>query len=270
MKGDSWSSPDGKIGKQIVSVGEFGSKPTENSQCKVLISDTNTYLKDLSSVTIGQQDGELCRSLDICLVTMYKNEIAQFNVNGTSFRVHLQDFTSEKLICHCTADEKVALALKHKSIGVELFKTSRNKDAAYRFNKALKILHSIPLDVEVPPETVDNILVEELNKLKGTLYNNLASCYFKNESWTLVIDFSKKALLYDSNNVKALYRLAVAYKNDKDFENSFNMFKKLLELDPNNRACSEHLKYVIAQIKKAEENTNIMVKNMFKNSHSTT
>ncbi|CAH0551824.1 unnamed protein product [Brassicogethes aeneus] len=256
---EEFDSPHGRIGKEIISPGLFGSKPIENSICDINHVDLNESIK----ITIGQQDSDFGRILDVCIPTMSKGETSKFTVKEYSFTLLLHSFTEGKYIYQLTPEDKYNLALKHKDVGVDLFKNNRNKDAASRFSKALKYLHSIPIDVAKKPVELDGILVKDINTLKGTLYNNLASCYFKNQSWTLVIDICNRVINYDKDNVKALYKLGVSYKHDKNYEKSYESFKRVLELEPNNKACGEHLKFVESQLKESQKNINDLVKRMF-------
>lgn len=261
-------SPDGKIKKEILEKGKWGQKPNENSTCTITILDYAPLENIISSsIVIGDTDGELWNAIDICLRTMDVREKSKFFVSlpneDVSLIIYLEGFISDGYIYEWDAIKKFNLAIHHKEKGNYLFKSKSNKKAALRYIKALKILHSIPIDAEELPKSIENLQVSKLNNLKETLYNNLSSCYFRNSCWLKVIDISQKVLLYNSNNVKALYRLGIAYKNDRNFEKSFESFSKVLKLEPDNKACTEHLIVVKDELKKADIRVKGMVKKMF-------
>ncbi|VEN57480.1 unnamed protein product [Callosobruchus maculatus] len=263
-----WTSPDNKIKKEVLTPGKSGDKPSEWCQCTITITES-TQLPNLTNKTviIGDSDGEIWRAIDIGLTTMCEKERAKFiiNLNGTivSLILELHNFKSNGLIYEWDASRKYEMAMHHKDKGKECFLQNNNKDAAFRFTKALKIILSVPIDVESPPEVIDGITVKNINCLKATLFNNLATCYFKNQQWSMVIDLCNKVLSYDKDNVKALYKIGVAYENDRNFEKAYEALTKALKLDPDNRASAEHLACVKEELKKAESRVNNMMKKMF-------
>ncbi|XP_056646696.1 FK506-binding protein-like [Diorhabda sublineata] len=261
-------SPDGRIKKEILEKGKWGQKPAENSRCTVTIMDY-APLKNIVStiIVIGDTDGELWNLIEICLGTMDVGEKSKFFISlpneDISLIICLEELVFDGYIYKWDAIKKFSLATYHKEKGNDLFKSNRNKEAALRFIKALKILHSIPLDAEELPISIENLQVSNLINLKEILYNNLSSCYFRNSRWLKVIDISQKVLLYNSNNVKALYKLGIAYKNDRNFEKSFEAFSKVLKLEPDNKACTEHMNVVKDELRKADIRVKSMVKKMF-------
>lgn len=264
----TWTSPDGKIQKEILREGKWGDKPSEGSQCTITITDS-PFLKEFTNavVAVGDSDGDLWRALDICLSTMFVGEKSKYSLNlydsNITLILELVDLVFDGFIFQWNASKKYSLALHHKEKGNELFKNKNNKEAAYRFIKALKILSSIPIDIEEPPEIIDGIFLTDIEKLKGNLYNNLSSCYFKNQSWIMVINLCAKVFTFDPDNVKALYKVGVAYQNDRNFEKAKEAFCRVIELEPGNKVCAEHLDYVKDELRQAEIKVNKMMKKMF-------
>ncbi|KAF2897751.1 hypothetical protein ILUMI_08414 [Ignelater luminosus] len=136
-------------------------------------------------------------------------------------------------------------------------------DASYRFGKGLKILCSIPIEVDEPPEEVDGIKVEVLDQLKAMLYNNLAACYLKHCDYETVLTLCPKVLQLDPNNIKALYKQAVAKCGTHDYEGSQKILLELLRLDPENKAASDKLKLVNVKVAESNARVNAMIKKMF-------
>lgn len=261
-------SPDGNITKQVLIKGNWGLKPSENSKCTITITECSS-LNDINNylIIIGDTDGDLWRSVELCLITMEIGEKSKFLIldSGKSIYlvIELLDLEFDGYIYDWNTTKKYNLAMHHKEKGNQLFKENNNKEAAFRFIKGLKIIHSILIDVESIPLSIDDVLVSDITNFKATLYNNLSSCYFKNGLWEAVINLCLKVLSYNSNNVKALYKLGVAYEHDANYEKSFEAFTKLLELEPGNKACTDHLNLVKNKLKKADIRVNNMVKKMF-------
>ncbi|KAG5894630.1 hypothetical protein JTB14_026161 [Gonioctena quinquepunctata] len=247
----------------------------EGSQCTITITNSpllEEYTKTL--VTIGDSDGELWRSLDIAISTMNVGEKANFsldiNSNKMSLVIELVGLVFNGFIYEWGASKKYNLALHHKEKGNQFYNSKNNKEAAFRYSKALKILHSIPLDVEDNRLTcVDDIPIDYINKLKCNLYNNLSSCFFRTERWERVTELCNKVLMFDCNNIKALYKIGVACENDRNFEKAWEIFNKVIKMDPGNQACIEHLAVVKEELRNAENKMNDIMKKMFSASMNT-
>ncbi|KAJ3659590.1 hypothetical protein Zmor_005601 [Zophobas morio] len=196
---------------------------------------------------------------------MNESETAKFKImpENISFVVTLVHIKFRGYIHTWNAKKKFEIAQEHKERGVTLYKQDRGKDAAYRFVKALKIIHSIPINAETPPDVIDNIPVSDIKKLKANLYNNLASYYLKKGAWQLTIDTCKRVFDYDEDNIKAHYKLAVALIKDRNFERAKNELDIVLAAESDNKAAIEHMKYVKEQLHNAEVKYNLMVKKMF-------
>lgn len=264
-----WKSPDGRIEKRILSFGKFGLKPTENSVCTIKITATNLDVVKYneSTVVIGDVYSYFDKLLHICIQNMCQGESAQVSLKMNNelneMIVELQSFTSKGIIYEWDANEKYNLAFDHKTKGVELCKSNSYVAASYRFGKALKLLCSIPLDVEKRSLEVDGVSIKDINNLKTNLYSNLASCFLSNKNYETVIRLCKKSLAIDEKNVKALYRCGTAYFEERDYEKAASMFKRILNIEPDNKAASNMLKISDKKLVEANVRVNDIVKKMF-------
>ncbi|XP_022911895.1 FK506-binding protein-like [Onthophagus taurus] len=265
-----WISPDERIKKIIIKEGEHGLKPTENCECKINITNCDFNVEKYNNypVVVGQSDDSFERLLDIVLTMMKINELANvsflLNKNNTvTLTLHLIEFKSNGFIFEWNAKTKFDLSLKHKTRGVELFKENRYIDASHRFSKATKLLSSIPIDVELKPNEIDNVKIEEIETLKSNLYNNLASCQLRNQNYEHVIVLCDRVLSVDPKNLKAMYKLAVALDGVHNIDKAFDVLKELLELDPQNKAAGEKFNSVQIKVKKNNAKVNAMIKKMF-------
>ena len=263
-----WVSPDGKVEKIIRKAGKYGLKPTDDAACVVNITNNASYSDEYAnkSVVIGDGDTEFERLLDVCLMMMHTGEQSDvtFHAGGEriEFTLRLVSFEPSPPIYKWGAGKKYELAMKHKHRGVELYRKD-HVAASRRFGKAIKLLSSIPIDVEFLPEKVDGVALSDVHGLKLNLYNNLASCYLRHGSYQQVIELCNDIIVNDGDNVKALYKLGVAYKAVRSFEDSYESFKKLLRVDPANKAARERFKEVALHVKECNKKSDDIVKKMF-------
>ncbi|XP_050300318.1 FK506-binding protein-like [Anthonomus grandis grandis] len=265
---EEWTSPDDKIFKQLIKPGVFGQKPFEGSCVRLNIVDCPPQMTKFNNVDLvmGELDGAVGRMLDISVCTMHLNEQAKFtlilDLTPISAIIELVELKFNGFIFEWGAKKKLDMALGHKNKGAEFFAENNLTDAAHRFSKGLKLLCSIPLDVEYPPQVIDGVSIQEINLLKEKLYNNLSSCYFKQKIDHMVIPLCEKVLSINGNNVKALYRIGVAYKNDKNYEKAYEALRKLNQLEPQNKAGAEQLAKVNLRLKEANVRVNNIMKKM--------
>ncbi|KAF1330759.1 Hsp70-like protein, partial [Globisporangium splendens] len=135
--------------------------------------------------------------------------------------------------------ERMRLVVKNKEEGNELFRDGNHQHAAMRYVKALSHASKF-FDLNEKD-------VEEVNKLKLSLYLNLAQCYLKMESWGKAIANCKDALVIDPQNAKALYRRALAYEKEKNIDLAVADVKAALKVAPEDKAIAkldERLKLV--------------------------
>ena len=81
----------------------------------------------------------------------------------------------------------------------------------------------------------------ELNEVKSTICSNIAFAHLMLCNWGYVRNESKKAIQYNTNNVKAYYRLAKAYQMLHDYEEAGNAIEQGLSI-PNEENNTDLLK----------------------------
>lgn len=136
--------------------------------------------------------------------------------------------------------ERMRLVAKNKEEGNELFKDGNFAHAAMRYVKALS--HASKFFDLTPSDQ------EEVDKLKLSLYLNLAQCYLKLEQWPKAIANCRDALAIDPANPKALYRRAVAYEKEKNIDAAVADIKLALKHAPEDKAIAkldEKLKLIL-------------------------
>jgi len=127
----------------------------------------------------------------------------------------------------------------NKAEGTELFKGTNWQPASQRYKRALAHCHELfKLDLTGPQR-------EEGNKLKTSLHLNMAQCFIKMEKWKQVIEHTDTVLSeLDKDNVKALYRRAMAHFKTKDYDAAKKDLSKALQINPEEKNCMILLKKV--------------------------
>lgn len=285
-----WVSSDNSVKKKILRKGEPSRKATERSICYIRIDDVTIAvlsIQDLKQLNCQILDGaqcprdkvivigEACNKVDECMERavqmMSIGERSLITITLPPNDIRLQEATIEvdvtlvrlepyKPIWEWTPEEKYAVASKYKETGTELFKGSRFVDAFYKFSRACKILITL--------EPIEDLQLKEASRndiddLRVVLYNNMASCHLNRENYEHAIALASKVLDRDKDNVKALYRRAVARGRLKDFERAAVDMTNAIKLDPTNSLARKYLAAYKNELYEANRRYESMVRRMF-------
>ncbi|XP_026743269.1 70 kDa peptidyl-prolyl isomerase-like [Trichoplusia ni] len=280
------SRKDREIRKRVLTPGDYNVVPYEDARCKITLSDvkcTNGVgcceIEPLSrifsrafdgNVLIGDCDTFIDRDFELILQQMCCGEVCEATMvykdeDGTlmkeiSCKVELREVTEEQLISDWSWERLYEAAVHHKERGVELFKQGRAVDAFRRFNKALKMLIATePLD----PAVVSEEVVKDMVNLKVKLYNNLAHCQLQFNEYDATLKLCNKALKFDPENAKALYRRSAAHSGLKMYEEAWTDIQNALRLDPTDKASQRKASSLKPRIEKINKDYTSVIKKMF-------
>ncbi|XP_025274056.1 FK506-binding protein-like isoform X2 [Canis lupus baileyi] len=135
------------------------------------------------------------------------------------------------------ASEKEALAKKERTRGTELFRAGNPEGAARCYGRALRLLLTLP--PPGPPE-------------RTVLHANLAACQLLLGQPQLAAQSCDRVLEREPDHLKALYRRGVAQAALGNLDKATADLRKVLAVDPKNRAAQEELGKVIIQGKKQD------------------
>lgn len=93
---------------------------------------------------------------------------------------------------------------------------------------------------------------QELDEIKSTLYANAALCHLQLKNWGFVKQDSEKALVHNSKNIKAWYRLAKAHQMLQNWEEAGKAIDSGLDIDPDNKDLTKLLTQLQEKIRKAK------------------
>ncbi|XP_065652616.1 sperm-associated antigen 1 isoform X5 [Hydra vulgaris] len=98
-----------------------------------------------------------------------------------------------------------------------------------------------------------------LNPQEVTCYTNRALCFLKmgDEKLPDAISDCKSALNLEPNNVKALFRRALAYKTSKCYKEALSDFSALLKIEPKNTATKNEIEICKELYRKAENHSKV-------------
>lgn len=130
-------------------------------------------------------------------------------------------------------EQLLKVADSEREAGNDFYKRKQVPRALKKYLKAIKILE----DCHLQNQDQERLLNEVLLKI----YLNAAHCSLELAQSARAVKYARKALSIDPRNVKALYRLGKAYRNEGDFEQSKKELKRAQGYDPNNKAIKEAL-----------------------------
>ncbi|KAM9666047.1 FK506-binding protein-like [Trichechus inunguis] len=241
-----WHCPDGSFIKKIVISGQGLDKPKLGSRCRVLVLGFpfgSGLPEGWTELTLGigpwreETWGEL---LEKCLESMCQGEEAELQIPGhpgPPVRLTLASFTQGRDSWELEASEKEALAREERAQGTELFRAGNPEGAARCYGRALRLLLTLP--PPGPPE-------------RTALHANLAACQLLLGQPQLAVQSCDRVLERDPGHLKALYRRGVAQAALGNLEKATDDLKKVLVIDPKNRAAQEELEKVVIQGKKQD------------------
>lgn len=243
---DLWDCPDGSFVKKIVVRGHGLDKPKLGSRCRVLALGFpfgSGLPEGWTELTMGLgswREGTWGELVEKCLESMCQGEEAELQLPGHSgppVRLSLASFTQGQDSWELAASEKEALARQERARGTELFRAGDPGGAARCYGRALRLLLTLP-----PPGSPE----------RTVLHANLAACQLLLGQPHLAAQSCDRVLEREPGHVKALYRRGVAQAALGNLEKAAADLKKVLAVDPKNRAAQEELGKVIFQGKKQD------------------
>jgi len=126
--------------------------------------------------------------------------------------------------------------LQLKEIASNLFKMGYIKKAAKLYQKINAWLSFGDYENIGPEEKKENLEMEfeKIKNVKKVCLLNTAVCKFKLNDYKMVISCVNEVLKNDENNIKALYWKSKALFLLKEYDSSYKIIKKALQLEPNN------------------------------------
>ena len=206
------------------------------------------------------------------------NELELYDIknNNIEIYIHLYDFREMPLFGKYSYEDKLRLISNYKAIADECFKSSKNKNAEiYRAMKIYnKLMHRFSggdvfghdrKAAEDYLKKMNKDLYDKLFNLRINIYNNLCVTLLKLEKIESCYYTSKQLLdLFDNKNIKALYLFGKASFLLKYYEEALDIFKKIKELQPDNKDIDNDIKLAEDKLKDNLSIQHNLYKKMFK------
>ena len=203
-------------------------------------------------------------------------ELYDIKNNNIEIYIHLYDFREMPLFGKYSYEDKLRLISNYKAIADECFKSSKNKNAEiYRAMKIYnKLMHRFSggdvfghdrKAAEDYLKKMNKDLYDKLFNLRINIYNNLCVTLLKLEKIESCYYTSKQLLdLFDNKNIKALYLFGKASFLLKYYEEALDIFKKIKELQPDNKDIDNDIKLAEDKLKDNLSIQHNLYKKMFK------
>ena len=184
-------------------------------------------------------------------VCLFEIELISFVDQGAS-----DDFEnfSEEERKQASFDQILKVVEAIRVTGNEAFKMNRIGHAGGQYSQALRLLENANLK--------DEDEEKEMKKAALRLYLNISLCDLKQAKSGNACKFARKALDIDPKNVKALYRLARALRQLKEFNEAKRQISKAHRLEPSNKEVMEELRSLDKEIKEENKRQQILDKKM--------
>ncbi|XP_044137345.1 peptidyl-prolyl cis-trans isomerase FKBP4 [Bufo gargarizans] len=171
------------------------------------------------------------------------------------YEVKLKSFEKAKESWEMNSDEKLEQGALVKERGTEYFKAGRYRQAIIQYKKIIQWLeHESGLSEDEAAKSKSLVLAAALN---------LAACYLKLGEHRPALDQCNKALEFDANNEKGLFRRAEAYMGVNELELAKDDLVKVIQLYPGNKAARAQLTQCQQRIREQHQREKIIYANMF-------
>lgn len=277
--------------KTPICAGNWQSRATENGVAKVsvnklsfsgvgdetLTDPTISYIFCHSFdglVTVGNADSIIDKALERCICSMLVGEESKFilkfpsinnNNNSQEFSsyqilieccIKLETLTNDTPVCEWSEEKLYQVAFHHKTEGVKLFHSGRKVESFLRFSKSFKFLNLI--NIKSRSENLKEVVC-----LRVALLNNMANCQLYFQNYVFASELCDKALDIDSNNIKSLYRRAIAFMNIQKYDEAKNDLNKIMQIEPSNTVAKEKYQELKDAMKEKDANYAAVIRKMF-------
>lgn len=272
-------SKDGGVIARTVEAGTGWDTPKEGATVTVHYVGTYDGSEFINTRSTGEphtfiiDEEQVIEGLEICLKSMKKGAIVEAKIepkyaygssgNPTlnippnarlSYTIELVDFTKRKEPWAMSSPERIEQSTLAKNQGNEFLAQGRTSMAIKRYKYSLTLLESANYTESEKVES--NKLTVASNANLAMVYLKLASSNAQQQSqaqlqklYTDAVGCCNKVLDIEHNNIKALYRRAVANTHLKEYEIAKRDLVQLLSLDPENSDAKRAMATLESKIK---------------------
>lgn len=268
---------DRRLTKSVVKKGqESWVKVADGSECTVtvkIVKDiTLDVVHDYGTVKFEVGEAEmydLPAGLNQAVKKMQRNEISRIGCahdlaltdkvfeklkikpqTDILFEVQLKNYEKVQESWEMNDEEKINQANICKEKGTKRFKEQQFKIACGHYSRVIELL----TNQETNAKTEEGQKIkEQFDALKLAANLNMALVYTKFGENYQAINAATDALNIDSNNEKAYFRRGDARIATKDYEQARDDFKRVIEINKDNKLAAKKMKQLADQIKKEKD-----------------
>lgn len=275
---DLSTEEDGGIIRRIRVKGEGYSKPNEGAVVELKLQGTHDgRVFDERELQFEVGEGEslgIPSGVETALQQMEKGEEAvlylkpKYGFGSTGYEpfqippnaelkyeIKLKSFEKAKESWEMNTDEKLEQGVLVKERGTQYFKAGKFRQAVIQYKKIIQWLeHESGLSDEESAKSKSLLLAASLN---------LAACYLKLSEYRQALEHCNKALEFEPNNEKGLFRRGESYMGVNEHELAKEDFTKVIQLYPNNKAARAQMAQCQQRIREQHQREKKIYANMF-------
>ncbi|CAG0885040.1 unnamed protein product [Cyprideis torosa] len=270
---------DGGILRELITAGTGYAEPTEGAALKVHLVGScggNQFEDRTVEFELGAgEDFDIPLGIEIALRRFKKGEKSKLTLSPKNafgkagrdsvvgpdavveYEVELLSMTKRQEVWQMDLPEKFAEARNQKEKGGKLFGEGKYERAVAAYKRSVECL-----DTEAE-STLDEEQQKERKALLLAGRLNLSLVYLKKHEPRLALEQAEKALQFDPNSVKGLFRRGQANLDLKAPDLARPDFKRVTELDPKNSIALQRLSLCNTLLKKQLEQDKKVFGNMF-------
>lgn len=259
---------DKSVMKKQVKEGDGWDKAKDGSMCTLRVTSVLVEGREVlvegrpMTVELVCGNGEVCDAMEGAILQMKMGEkavitcaasqvgsdtklgLSGIDTGEVRISAEMVDFNKDKDTWNMSEEEKLEFGQSRKEVGAGLFRAKRVALAQERFKKVAELFNYIDNFKDEGNKT-------KAKELKRVCELNKAACALKFNDYKTAQTSCNAVLKEESENMKALYRLAQAEFGLKDFIGSMQHVKKVLAMDEGNLDARRLLKQ--AQLAQKEE-----------------
>ncbi|XP_048005717.1 FK506-binding protein 59 isoform X1 [Leguminivora glycinivorella] len=271
--------------RHIIEQGEGFDNPNDGALVTVelegkILPDGKVFDTRTLTFPLGEgADSNVCEGVERALEKFLKGEKSRLTIQpkyafksegntdlgvpantAVEYVVKLTNFEKAKESWSMDGPEKLEQAKIYKEKGTNYFKAGKHQLAIKMYKRVISLLDDVPED-----NSVEDKQKEQAKELLLSAHLNLALVYLKVSPphHFECRDHATKALGFDANNVKGLFRRGQALLGLGEAEQALQDFQHVVEAEPQNKAAANQIAVCKQTIQKQKQKEKKLYANMF-------
>ncbi|XP_014252350.1 peptidyl-prolyl cis-trans isomerase FKBP8 [Cimex lectularius] len=273
---------NGQLKKKVLKPGEPDSRPTKPDVCEISFEgrlEDGTVVDKEDRIEVFLGDNDTAQGIDFALALMDKGEEAEVVIASRfaygslgrkpdippdavlTYRLTLHNVRQELPVQELDIEKRIAIGLKKKERGNWWYTRDEHTLAIHSYRSALEYLDDTDIPGS-PDESRVHFLLDE--RLKT--YNNLGASQMKISAYDAALTSFGHVLSSQPTNIKAIFRKAKILKVKGELEESIEVVRHGLTVDPGDKSLQQELSLLLAAQRKDNTKQRNLYKKMMGNS----